>query len=236
MREFNFHRPTSVSEAVALLRERPDGKLLAGGQSLLPVLKLEMAQPSDLVSLAALLDLKGVRLDGPKVMIGALTTHAEVAHAAEVRAHIPALARLADNIGDAQVRNRGTLGGSIAHADPSADYPAALVALGATVKTDRRTIAADDFFTGLFETALEPDEIVTAVHFRCPIGRPTPSSRTTPRATPSSACSWRAARAACGWPSRAPARRCSARRPWSRRWARPSPPRPSRASPSTPPT
>jgi carbon-monoxide dehydrogenase medium subunit len=169
MREFNFHRPKTIAEAVALLREQSGAKLLAGGQSLIPVLKLEMAQPTDLVSLGALAELRGVRVDGNKVIIGALTTHAEVAADAEVRRSIPGLARLADGIGDAQVRNRGTLGGSVAHADPAADYPAALVGLGATVKTDRRMIPADEFFTGLFSTALEPDEVVTSVHFPVPV-------------------------------------------------------------------
>ena len=168
MREFNFHRPASVAEAVSLLKANSGGKLLAGGQSLIPVLKLEMAQPTDLISLGALSALKGVRVDGPKVIIGALTTHAEVAASVELRKAIPGLARLAENIGDAQVRNRGTIGGSVAHADPTADYPSALVGLGATVQTDRRTIAADSFFTGLFETALEADEVVTSVHFPIP--------------------------------------------------------------------
>lgn len=168
MREFNYHRPTSVAEAVSLLKGNSAGKLLAGGQSLIPVLKLEMAQPTDLITLSGLKELRGVRVDGPKVIIGALTTHAEVAASAEVRRLIPALARLAEGIGDPQVRNRGTIGGSLAHADPSADYPAALLGLGATVQTDRRTIAADAFFTGLFETALGADEIITSVHFPVP--------------------------------------------------------------------
>lgn len=168
MREFNFHRPTSVAEAVALLKKSPAAKYLGGGQSLIPVLKLEMAEPSDLVSLQKLGDLRGTCRDGDTLIIGASTTHAEVNASAEVQKAIPALAKLADSIGDAQVRNRGTIGGSVAHADPAADYPAALVGLGATVKTDRRSIAADDFFTGLFETALEPDELVVAVHFPVP--------------------------------------------------------------------
>jgi carbon-monoxide dehydrogenase medium subunit len=168
MREFNFHRPSSVADAVALVKQAPAAKYLGGGQSLIPVLKLEMAEPSDLVSLAKINDLRGVRSEPGKLLIGASTTHAEVNASAEVQKAIPALARLAEGIGDAQVRNRGTMGGSVAHADPAADYPAALVGLGATVKTDRRTIAADDFFTGLFETALEPDELVVAVHFPVP--------------------------------------------------------------------
>lgn len=168
MRDFSFHRASSVAAAVAAVKAAPSGKYLAGGQSLLPVLKLDMAEPSDLVSITRIQDLKGIRVDGGKVLVGAATTHAEVAASADVRRAIPGLAALAEHIGDAQVRNRGTLGGSVAHADPAADYPAALVALNAAIKTDRRTIAADDFFTGLFETALEPDELVVAVHFPIP--------------------------------------------------------------------
>jgi len=168
MRSFEYHRPQSVADALALLRANEAAKLLAGGQSLLPVMKLDLAAPSDVVSLAGLRDLKAIRSEGNTLVIGALATHDEVAHSAEVRRRIPALAGLAGGIGDAQVRNRGTIGGSVAHADPSADYPSAVVALGATVETDRRRIAADDFFLGFFQSALEPDEIVTAVHFPVP--------------------------------------------------------------------
>ena len=168
MRPFTFHRPASVKDAIALLKANEGGKLLAGGQSLLPVLKLDMAQPSDLISLAGVRELHDVRVDGDRVVIGALVTHDEVSRNAEVQKRIPALATLASGIGDAQVRNRGTIGGSLAHADPSADYPAAVLALDATIATDRRKIAAEDFFTGLFETALERDEIITAVHFPVP--------------------------------------------------------------------
>lgn len=168
MKEFNFHRATSVSDAIAAVKAASAGKFLAGGQSLLPVLKLEMAEPSDLVSIARIGELSGVCTEPGHVIIGATTTHAEVATSADVRRLIPGLAALAEHIGDAQVRNRGTIGGSIAHADPSADYPAAIVALGATIKTDRRTISADQFFTGLFETALAPDELVVSVTFPVP--------------------------------------------------------------------
>lgn len=168
MKELNFHRAASVAEAVAALKAAPSGKYLSGGQSLLPVLKLDMAEPSDLVSVTRIREIHGICSEPGKVLIGATTTHAEVAASAEVRRAIPGLAKLAEHIGDAQVRNRGTIGGSVAHADPAADYPAALVALGATVKTDRRAISADDFFTGLFETALEADELVVAVHFPIP--------------------------------------------------------------------
>jgi carbon-monoxide dehydrogenase medium subunit len=173
MKSFTYHRPRSVADAVALLKEHGSAKLLAGGQSLLPVMKFDLAEPSDLVSLAGIGALRDIRAAGDgdgggDLVIGALATHDEVSSSPEVRRRIPALAALAGGIGDAQVRNRGTLGGSIAHADPAADYPAAVVALGATIETDRRRIAADDFFTGMFTTALAADEIVTAVHFPVP--------------------------------------------------------------------
>jgi carbon-monoxide dehydrogenase medium subunit len=170
MRSFEFHRPRSLADAVALLKGNESAKLLAGGQSLLPVMKLDLAQPSGLVSLAALGDLKRIRGGRGELVIGALATHDEVSASPEVRRRIPALADLAGGIGDAQVRNRGTLGGSLAHADPAADYPAAVLGLEATIATDRRRIAADDFFTGLFTTALAADEIITAVHFPVPDG------------------------------------------------------------------
>ncbi len=168
MNRFEFHRPTSVADAVGLLRGKDGAKILAGGQSLLPVMKLDLAAPSDLVSLSGVSELHDIRIDGDRVAVGALVTHDEVSRSPDVRSKIKGLADLAAGIGDAQVRNRGTVGGSIAHADPAADYPAAVLALGATVVTDRRRIAADDFFTGLFETALERDEIITAVHFPAP--------------------------------------------------------------------
>jgi aerobic carbon-monoxide dehydrogenase medium subunit len=165
MKDFQFHRPATVQEAVALLAANEGAKALSGGQSLLPVLKLELAEPTDLVSLTGIAELRELRLDGERVIIGALVTHDAVARSAEVRQHLPGLATLAGGIGDPQVRNRGTIGGSVAHADPAADYPAALVALGATVITNKRKIEADEFFTGLFETALAPDELITAVSF-----------------------------------------------------------------------
>jgi carbon-monoxide dehydrogenase medium subunit len=168
MKDFEFHRPTTIKDAVGLVRDREAAKFLAGGQSFLPVLKLELAEPSDLVSLANLKELREIRIDGGNVLIGALVTHDQVHRSPEVKRAIPALAALAGGIGDAQVRNRGTLGGSVAHADPAADYPAALVGLGATVITDRRSIAAEAFFTGMFATALEHGELVTAVSFPIP--------------------------------------------------------------------
>jgi aerobic carbon-monoxide dehydrogenase medium subunit len=168
MKDFSFHRPTTIKDAVALVRDREGAKFLAGGQSLLPVCKLELAEPSDLVSLAHLPELRDIRVDGHHLVIGALATHDQVHRSPEVQRAIPALARLAGAIGDAQVRNRGTLGGSVAHADPSADYPAALLGLGATVITDRRSIEADALFTDLFATALDHGELITAVRFPVP--------------------------------------------------------------------
>lgn len=165
---FDYHRPGSVADAAALLTEGEDAKLLAGGQTLIPTLKQRLAQPSDLVDLGRIPELKGIREEAGGITIGATTTHAEVASSPAVARLIPALAHLAGLIGDRQVRSRGTIGGSICNNDPAADYPAGLVGLGATVRTSRREIAAEDFFTGMFETALEPDEIVVAVHFPKP--------------------------------------------------------------------
>lgn len=168
MYDFKYHRPKSLAEAAKLATANDDAKYVAGGMTLIPTLKQRLAQPSDLVDLAGLAELKGIKRDGKAIVIGAMTPHADVAHSAEVKKAIPALAALADAIGDPQVRNRGTIGGSVANADPAADYPAALIALGATVVTNKRKIAADDFFKGLFETALQAGEIVTAVSFPIP--------------------------------------------------------------------
>jgi len=168
MNDFTFHRPQDVAGAVAIVKKAPEGKYLGGGQSLLPVMKLGLATPTDLVALAAVAALKGIRVEGKELVVGAGTTHAEVAASAEVRRVLPGLAELAAHIGDAQVRNRGTLGGSLAHDDPAADYPAAVLALGATVQTDRRAVPADAFFLGLYQTALQRDEVITAVRFPIP--------------------------------------------------------------------
>ncbi len=168
MHAFNYHRPSSVNDAAALAAKQAEGKLLAGGQSLVQAMKLRLASPSDLIDLGAIGDLKGIKVDGGSVSIGAMTRHAEVAGSAEVQKTIPALAYLASQIGDRQVRNMGTLGGSLANADPAADYPAAVLGLGATVVTNKRKIAADDFFKGLYETALQPGEIITQVSFPAP--------------------------------------------------------------------
>ncbi len=168
MYNFAYHRPRTLAEATQLLAANEDAKLLAGGQTFIPTLKQRLAQPSDLVDLSAIAELRGIREEGGGLTIGATTPHAEVAASEVVRRVIPALADLAETIGDPQVRNLGTLGGSISNNDPAADYPAGLVGLGATVRTSKREIAAEDFFTGMFETALEEDEIVTAVHFPKP--------------------------------------------------------------------
>ena len=168
MYAFNYHRPETLEAASAALAAAADGQVLAGGQTLIPTLKQRLANPSDVIDLGGIAGLGGVRREGDALVVGAMTRHAEVASSAEVRNAIPALAALADCIGDPQVRNAGTIGGSIANADPAADYPAAVVGLGATVRTGRRAIAGDDFFTGLFETALEEGEIVLSVSFPVP--------------------------------------------------------------------
>lgn len=168
MYDFDYHKPVSLDEAGAMISANGDFKLLAGGMSLIPALKLRLARYSRLVDLGALENLKGIRRDGDVLVIGAMTPHAAVAASSEVESAIPALAVLADGIGDPLVRNCGTLGGSIANADPAADYPAGLVGLGGTVCTNQRKIASDDFFVGLFETALQPGEIIIEVRFPIP--------------------------------------------------------------------
>ena len=168
MHSFNYHSASSLEDAVSGLAAAADGMLLAGGMTLIPTLKLGLASPSDLIGIRAISGLSGVSEGPGAVVIGATTCHADVASDPLVASRIPALAALADGIGDPQVRNRGTIGGSIANNDPAADYPAGLVGLGATVRTSQREIAADDFFTGLFETALEDGEIITAVSFPVP--------------------------------------------------------------------
>jgi carbon-monoxide dehydrogenase medium subunit len=169
MYDFTYTRPASAADAAQALKTAgDDGVYLAGGQSLLPAMKLRLRRPSAVIDLGALKGLDAIKDEGATLAIGALATHASVAASQTVKARIPALAALADGIGDPQVRHRGTLGGSIANADPAADYPAAVVALNAEVITDKRTIAADDFFKGLFETALQPGEIVTGVKFKVP--------------------------------------------------------------------
>jgi carbon-monoxide dehydrogenase medium subunit len=165
MYDFDYHQPKSVADAAKTIAGKDEAKLLAGGMTLIPTLKQRLAHPSDLVDLAKVAELKGLKRDGNAVVVGAMTRHVEVATSDVVKGAIPALARLAEGIGDPQVRNRGTIGGSIANNDPAADYPAAVLALGATVITNKHKIAADAFFKGMFETALAPDEIITAVSF-----------------------------------------------------------------------
>jgi carbon-monoxide dehydrogenase medium subunit len=168
MYDFAYYRPNTVEEALALLAGNADLKLLAGGMSLIPALKLRLARHSGIVDLNAIEGLDGIRREGDNLVIGAMTRHATVAASPEVAKAMPALALLAEGIGDPLVRNRGTIGGSIANADPAADYPAALVGLRATVWTNQRRIASDGFFSSFFETALESGEIITAVSFPIP--------------------------------------------------------------------
>ncbi|QTD43762.1 FAD binding domain-containing protein [Ottowia testudinis] len=166
MYAFTFERPTTQADAVALAKA--GGKPLAGGQTLLASMKLRLASPEQLVDLSAVKELAGVRTEGDSVVIGAMTRHRDVAHNAAVRAMIPALATLAEGIGDKQVRAMGTIGGSLANNDPAADYPAAVLGLNATVITTEREIAADDYFQGMFATALNDGELITAVRFPKP--------------------------------------------------------------------
>src|SRR3974390_728152 len=163
-----YHLPSWVDEPAALFAKAKEAKSLAGGHPLIPVMKQRLASPSDVIDLARIKELVGIEVSGDTLTIKAATPHYDVATSADVQKAIPALAHLASVIGDPAVRHRGTLGGSIANNDPAADYPAALLALGATVKTNKRAIAADDFFKGLFATALEDGEIITAVVFPIP--------------------------------------------------------------------
>jgi aerobic carbon-monoxide dehydrogenase medium subunit len=167
MHAFELHQPKSVNEAATLLA-KADSKLLAGGQTMVGALKLRLASPSAMIDLGGIAELAGIRRDGDNIVIGATTKHATVAASKEVQQAIPALAALAGGIGDRQVRNMGTLGGSVANSDPAACYPAAVLGLGATIITNKRKIAADDFFKGMYETALAQDEIITAVSFPIP--------------------------------------------------------------------
>ncbi len=179
---FAYVRPADIEAARSAFGDSTEARYLAGGQTLLPVMKQRLAQPALVIDLAGIAGLAGITVTADAVTIGAMTRHADVATSADVRARIPALAHLAGSIGDPQVRNRGTIGGSLANNDPSADYPAAVLGLGATVETDRRLIAADDYFQGLFTTALEDGEIIRAVTFPVPrraayVKFPHPASR-----------------------------------------------------------
>lgn len=182
MYNFNYKKASSIDEAVKAANSGAEVKFMAGGMTLIPTLKQRLAKPSDVVDLSGLPGLVGVTVDAKTVTIGAMTRHADVAESKEVQKAIPGLAKLAGGIGDPQVRNRGTIGGSISNNDPAADYPAAVVGLGATVHTNKRTIEGDKFFKSMFETALEKGEIVTKVTFPIPersayMKFPNPASR-----------------------------------------------------------
>jgi carbon-monoxide dehydrogenase medium subunit len=168
MYQTTYHRASSVDEAASLFAKGSDAKYLAGGHTLLPVMKQRLAGPSDVIDLGKIKELQGVELSGDTLTIKAATTYYDIMQNADVKKAIPAIAYLTSVLGDPAVRHRGTIGGSIANNDPAADFPAALVALGATVKTNKRSISADDFFKGLFTTALEDGEIITAVSFPVP--------------------------------------------------------------------
>ncbi|MGJ4887129.1 FAD binding domain-containing protein [Bradyrhizobium sp. HKCCYLR20261] len=165
MYEFKYHRPATVRQAANLLTKNEDAKLVAGGHTLVPVMKQRLASPPHLVDLSHVEGLDTIEVKGRNLVIGAMARHADVANSATVGEAIPALAHLASLIGDPAVRHRGTIGGSIANNDPTADYPAACLALGATIVTNKRKLKAEEFFQGLFTTALEPDEIITKVSF-----------------------------------------------------------------------
>lgn len=168
MYSFDYQRPSSVGDAARAAESDAEAKILAGGQTMIATLKQRLAKPSTLIDLGGIADLKGIMRDGNAIGIGAMTTHAEVAASPDVREAIPALAALAGEIGDPAVRHRGTIGGSLANNDPAADYPAAVLGLGATIVTNKRQITADDFFAGLFTTSLQPGEIITGVGFPIP--------------------------------------------------------------------
>ncbi|MER9330969.1 xanthine dehydrogenase family protein subunit M [Mesorhizobium sp. M0152] len=167
MKSFGYLKPETTVAAATLLAEHDDARILAGGMTLLPTMKQGLAAPAAIIDLSAVAALREMQWEEGALVVGAMARHYDVASSALVRAHIPALASLAGQIGDPQVRHRGTIGGSVANNDPAADYPAAILALDATVVTTTRTVAADDFFVDMFETALEPGEIITG--FRIPV-------------------------------------------------------------------
>ena len=169
MYNFDYVRPSTLDDAIQALGASGDAALLAGGQTLIPTLKLRLANPSTLVDLGNIPELNSIAVQGNELVIGAITTHAQVVESEVVQNAIPVLAYLADTIGDSQVRNRGTIGGSLANNDPAADYPAGALGLGAIIVTNAREIEADDFFTGYFSTALEEGEIVTSIRFPIPL-------------------------------------------------------------------
>ncbi len=168
MHAFEYHRPASTKDALSLAAKISEGRYLAGGQSLVQAMKLRLSSPTDLIDLGSIKELSGIKVSASAVEIGAMTRHADVAGSAEVQKAIPALAALVGMIGDRQVRHMGTIGGSLANNDPAADYPAAVLGLGATITTNKRKIEADKYFKGLYETALEPGELITSVSFPVP--------------------------------------------------------------------
>ena len=182
MYEFSYHRPATLDAIAKILEENAEAKIVAGGMTLIPTMKMRLAQPSDLVDISGVAGLDEISDGSDAIDVGAMARHADVAANAAVRAAIPALADLADSIGDPQVRNRGTIGGSVANSDPAADYPAAVLGLNALIKTNRREIAADDFFKGMFDTALESNELLLSISFPKPVRAayskfPNPASR-----------------------------------------------------------
>ncbi len=168
MYNFSYHKPSRLEEAVEILSSTEDAKILAGGQTLIATMKLRLAGPSDLVDLGEIAELKAILKKENNIVIGSMTTHADVAGSEIIKKQIPSLAHLASEIGDQMVRNVGTIGGSVANNDPAADYPAAVLGLGAKVITNTREISGDDFFTGMYETCLLPDEIITSIVFPIP--------------------------------------------------------------------
>lgn len=168
MYDFAYHKPSSVADAVKLLSADPDARPISGGQTLLPALKHRLNKPTSLVDLSGIAELRGIKREGDKITVGALTRHFEVENNPEIKSAIPALAWMAGHLGDVQVRNRGTMGGSVSNNDPAADYPAAVLALDATVHTDKRSIKANEFFQGMFTTALEPGELLVRIEFPVP--------------------------------------------------------------------
>ncbi|MDC0074284.1 xanthine dehydrogenase family protein subunit M [Alphaproteobacteria bacterium] len=182
MYQFEYHKSSSVEDAINKLKSSEDGKILAGGMTLLPTMKQRLASPSDLIDLGDIKELNGINFENDKLIIKSMTTHYNVHSSNEVINNIPSLSKLAGLIGDPMVRHRGTIGGSIANSDPSADYPSAVIALNATIVTNLRQINSDDYFKGLFETELEEDELITEIHFPKPLNAayakfPQPASR-----------------------------------------------------------
>lgn len=182
MYDFHYHRPKTLADAANLLKGKDEARPMSGGMTLIPTLKQRLARPSDVVDLGAIKELAGIKVEGNNVVIGGMTRHYDVATSADVKKMIPALADLAGHIGDPAVRNRGTIGGSVANSDPAADYPAAVLALGATITTNTGKHEADKFFKGLFETALTDGELITSISFPKPekaayVKFPNPASR-----------------------------------------------------------